>query len=418
MTSDVSTLAVKPRDFVITRRHLIFAAVILLIIGVAVFLYRQRAVEVQLASPVYEDIETSVSASGNVVPTNDFASRATFAGIVDNIYVRLGQEVRPGQQLLQMRDQFAQSRVNHARAALLTAELNAQNVRMNGSKEDRIAQASDLDRAQNEQNAASRALATMQQLHQGGSASDAEVAAAAQRLSAANAVLQGAKARSQSRYRPEDLRTTEEKVAAEKANLAGERVSYTNANVIAPIRGTVYLLPARQYDFVQMGADLVHVADLKKLSVRASFYEPDIRQLKTGEPVRITWGNGAPGRTWYGRLESKPMAVTGDGVLRTGVCTVDIMSDTDGLPVNTSVTVTATVQKHSHVMTLPREAVREEGPNHFVYRVVGGRLKQTPVQIGLVNAMKAEITSGLKNDDQVAVHAAPGESLRNNLRVK
>jgi hypothetical protein len=162
----------------------------------------------------------------------------------------------------------------------------------------------------------------------------------------------------------------------------------------------------------------VHVADLKKLSVRASFYEPDIRQLKTGEPVRITWGNGAPGRTWNGRLESKPMAVTGDGVLRTGVCTVDITSDTDGLPVNTSVTVTASVQKHSHVLTLPREAVRDEGPNHFVYRLVGGRLKQTPVQIGLVNAMKAEITSGLKSDDQVAVHAEAGGSLRNNIRVK
>ena len=418
MTSDVSTLAVKPRDFVITRRHLILAGVVLLIVAAGVFLYRQRAIEVQLVSPVFEDIESTVSANGNVAPTNDFAARATFAGIVDNLYVHLGQEVRPGQKLLQMRDQFAQSRVDHARAALLTAELNAQNVRMNGSKEDQIAQASDLERAQNEQNAASRALATVQQLHQVGSASDAEVASASQRLSAADAALQAARDRSQARYRPEDLKSTEEKIAAEKANLAGERVSYTNANVVAPIRGTVYLLPVHRYDFVQMGADLVHVADLKKLSVRASFYEPDIRQLKTGEPVRITWGNGAPGRTWNGRLESKPMAVTGDGVLRTGVCTVDITSDTDGLPVNTSVTVTASVQKHSHVLTLPREAVRDEGPNHFVYRLVGGRLKQTPVQIGLVNAMKAEITSGLKSDDQVAVHAEAGGSLRNNIRVK
>lgn len=418
MTSNVSTVAIKPHDFVVTRRHMVIAGVIVLLFGVAVLLYRQRAIEVQLASPTYEDIETSVSATGNVIPTNDFAARATFSGIVDNIYVRLGQRVKPGQKLLQLRDQFAQARVDNAHAALATAELNAQNVRMNGSKEDRIAQASDLERAQNEQNAASKSLATLQQLRRAGSASDAEVAAASQRLDTANAALVAAKQRSQARYRPEDVKSTEAKIAADKANLAGERVSYGNANVASPIEGTVYLLPLNRYDFVQMGADLVHVADLKKLSVRASFFEPDIRLLKTGEPVRIAWGSGAPGRTWSGRLESKPMAVTGDGVLRTGICTVDITSDTDGLPVNTSVTVTATVQKHTHVMTLPREAVRDEGAEHFVYRVVGGRLKRTPVQIGLVNAMRAEIIDGLKGDDQVAVHGSGGEGLRDNLRVK
>lgn len=416
--SDVSTLAVKPRDFTLTRGRLIIAGAVPLIIGVAVFLYRQRAVEVQPVSPVYEDIETSVSATGSVIPTNDFAARATFSGIVDNIYVRLGQKVQPGQKLLQLRDQFAQSRLDNARAALMTSEVNAENMRQNGTKEDRIAQASDLAKAQSEQSAAEKALATVQQLRKVGSTSDAEVASATQRLDAANAALQAARERSQSRYRPEDLKNTEAKIAADKANLAGESVSYRNANVVSPIQGTVYLLPVNRYDFVQMGAELVHVADLKKLSVHASFFEPDIRQLKTGEPVRITWSSGAPGRTWNGRLESKPMAVTGDGVLRTGICIVDIASDSDGLPVNTNVTVTATVQRHTHVMTLPREAVRDEGASHYVYRIVGGRLKKTLVQVGLVNAMRAEITSGLKSDDQVAVHASAGEGLRNSLRVK
>lgn len=418
MTSNASTVAVKTHDLVLTRRHLIFAGATVLLFGGAVLLYRQRAVEVKLVSPEYEDIETSVSATGNVIPTNDFAARATFSGIVDNIYVRLGQSVQPGQKLIQLRDQFAESRLDNARAALLNAELNAQNLQMNGSKEDRIAQASDLQRAQNEQNAASKALATLQQLRQVGSASDAEVAAATQRLNTANAALYSAQERSQSRYRPEELKSTEAKIAAEKANVAGERVSYRNANVVSPIAGVVYLLPLKRYDFVQMGAELVHVADLKKLSVRASFFEPDIRLLKTGEPVRITWVTGAPGRTWSGKLESKPMAVTGDGVLRTGICTVDITSDTEDLPVNTSVTVTAAVQKHSHVMTLPREAVRDEGPDRYVYRVVDGRLKKTSVQIGLVNAMRAEITGGLQSSDQVAVHASSGGSLKNNLRVK
>lgn len=418
MKSEALTSTANPREFVLTRRHLIFAGAVAAVLVVVVFLYRQRAVEVQLTSPTYEDIETTVSAKGNVIPTNDFAARAAFAGIVDNIYVHLGEKVRPGEKLLQMRDQFAESRVENARAALLSAELNAQNVRSNGSKEDQIAEASELARAQNEQAAAAKSLATIQQLHAAGSTSDTEVTAARQRLDTADAALKAARQKADSRYTPEDLKSTEAKIVADTANLAGERVSYRNANVISPIVGTVYLLPVSRYDFLQMGADLVHVADLKKLSVRASFYEPDIRQLETGEPVRITWPIGAPGRSWAGKLESKPMAVTGDGVLRTGLCTVDITSDTDDLPVNTSVTVTATVEKHAHVLTLPREAVRDEGSGHFVYRVEGDRLKKTAVQVGLVNAMKAEITSGLTKDDQIAIQAAEGRSLRNNLRIK
>jgi len=417
MTSNASALTAKPHDFVLTRRPFVISGAVVALIGLAVIVYRQRAIDVELVKLKYEDIESTVSAKGSVVPTNDFAARATFSGIVDNIYAHLGQRVERGQKLLQLRDQFAGARVDSARAALLAAELNRENLRSNGSKDDQIAQAADLRKAQDEQSAAAKSLATIQQLRQVGSTSDAEVIAAKQRLDTANAALEAAQQRSQGRYGVQDLKSAEAKIAAQKANLAGERVSYQNANVNSPIEGTVYLLPVSRYDFVQMGADLVHVADLRKLSVRASFYEPDIRELKTGESVKITWPTGAPGRSWEGRIEAKPVAVTGDGVLRTGICTVDITSDTDGLPVNTSVTVTATVEKHSHVMTLPREAIRDEGSRHFVYRVNGGRLEKTQVEIGLVNAMQAEITKGLKEDDQIAVHAKGGEALRDGVRV-
>jgi hypothetical protein len=60
MTSDVSTLAFKPRDFATTGRRAIVAGVTLLVIVVGVFLHRQRAIEAQLATPAYEDTETTI----------------------------------------------------------------------------------------------------------------------------------------------------------------------------------------------------------------------------------------------------------------------------------------------------------------------------------------------------------------------
>ena len=415
--SETSTLPYPVAGFKLRRWHLIAAGMVVLLSGVWIVLRQQRAVDVELTSPVYEDIESTVSATGTVTPAVDFAARAAFAGIVDKLYVHVGESVRQGQLLAYLRDQYAGSRVKSAQAALQAAELNDQNLKMNGSNEERIAEATELEHATSEQAAAAKALATLQQLRQAGSASDAEVANATQHLGASNAALAAAQQKAHARYKPEDLKNAALKVAADKASLEAERVSYGNAHIASPIAGTVYVLPVKQYDFVQMGADILHVADLKKLAVRASFYEPDIKQLRAGEPVRITW-NGAPGHTWNGRLESRPMAVSGEGVLRTGECMVTIDGDTDGLPVNTNVTVTATVQKHAHVLTLPREAVREEGAQHFVYRVSGSELKKTPVNVGLVNAMKIEITSGLDPADRVAVRVLGDGKLENNARVK
>jgi len=225
MTNNVSTLAAKPHDFVLRRAHLVIAGAVVITLVVAVFLYRQRAIEVELVAPRYEDIESTVSAKGNVFPTDDFAARATFSGVVDDIYVHLGEKVHRGQKLVQLRDQFAESRVNNARAALLSAELNDENLRSNGSRDDQISQATDLEKAQSEQAAAAKSFSTIERLRQVGSTSDAEVNSARQRLDTANALLQAAKQRSQARYRPLDLKSAEAKVEANRASLAGEKSS-------------------------------------------------------------------------------------------------------------------------------------------------------------------------------------------------
>lgn len=417
MTNEAAASPAPPSVRILNRRHLFLLTAAVAVMSAVIFLYRERAVEVQLTSPVYEEIESTVSANGTVIPLDDFPGRATFSGIVDKLYVRLGEHVRPGQMLARMRDQYATSRLATARAALKTAELEDKNVRMNGSKDDRITVTSDLERAQAEQASAAKALSTLRQLQRVGSASDAEVSTAAQRLETANAAVEAAKERSQSRYRPEDLQNVEAKIAADKASVAAERVSYNNANIASPIEGTVYLIPVKQYDFVQMGADLLHVADLKKLAVQANFFEPDIKELSVGEPVRITW-IGAPGQVWHGKVQTKPIAVTGEGVLRSGQCTILLTDGAQGLPVNTSVTVIAVSTRHAHALTLPREAVHMEGSNHFVFRVDGSRLRKTPVQVGLVSALRIEVTSGLRPGDKVAIRAVNGGRLRNGMRIK
>jgi HlyD family secretion protein len=170
------------------------------------------------------------------------------------------------------------------------------------------------------------------------------------------------------------------------------------------------------YDFVPAGTDLLHVADLSHIEVRAEFEEPYIARLQAGEQVTVTW-DGAPGRTWHGHIDETPMAVTRTGDKRVGNCVIALDDDHGDLPLDTDVAVIVTTAQSRHVLTIPREALRTEGQEQFVYRVEDGALKKTPVTTGLANAMEIEIRSGLKPDDTIAMHATGDASLTDGLRV-
>ena len=189
-------------------------------------------------------------------------------------------------------------------------------------------------------------------------------------------------------------------------------------DVRAPFAGTVYALPVTQYQFVAGGEALVQVANLRKLQIRAYFDEPEIGQLKLGQPVSIVWA-AKPTQQWHGHIVAVPTTIiTYGGTRNVGECLISV-DDADGvlLP-NTNVTVTVTELEHRNVLSLPREALQTQGMNNYVYRIVGERLVKTPIQVDLTNNERFEITGGLNEGDLVALGATSEVELTDGLRVK
>ena len=390
---------------------------IISVVATVAHLTKPDMLEVRVASPTFQNIESSVSTIGKVVPVGEFQARANFSGMVEKVYVQVGQKVSPGQLLIKMKDPFARSRVAAANAALQSVEVNNENVERNGSQEDRINFAAERTRAELEQSAAVKALSALKQLKQNGSASDSEVVAAEQRLRAADASLQALNERSTNRYSAKDTASWKAKVAEAQASLDAEKVTFANANITSPISGTVYLLPVMQYDFVPMGADLLRVADLTKLEVHANFDEPDVGKLMVGQPVKIKW-DGKPGQIWQGHIKHAPMAVVTSGPRSVGECTIEVDDSKGDLPANTNVDVVVTTKSSTHAMTIPREALHTEGSANYAYRVVGDKLVKTPVDIGIVNLAGVEITKGLSPNDVIALHALNNQELRDSLQIR
>lgn len=393
------------------------AALLALVLAGWIVSLRMRETEVQTVTPIRQEIDATVASSGVVVPVHDYPVRANFSGLIEKINARVGQKVRAGQILVQMKDQYAVPRLDTARAALEESEANLQNAEQSGTQDDRIGYAADLARAESDRDGAVMALASLKKLEQRGSVSEAEVLNGMRQLKMDQIALDALQQRMTHRYSAAEIASLRARVREKKDELAAEHVSWANANISSPMAGTIYILPVRQYDFVSSGTELMHVADLSQFEVRLNFYEPDLPRLETGQAATIQW-DGEPNKTWSGTVVSRSMAVDRSGPLNVGHCLVMLTSPIGDLPIDSSVTVTVTTQKHPNALTIPHQALHESGPEKYVYVVSGGRLRKTPVTVGLVNDMTVEITNGLSGHEKVALRAANGAALENGRRVK
>ena len=412
-------MASNPKSSRSTRYVIWGLALIVLVAAVyAVRSLTHERVPVHVDQVTYGDVVKTTSTNGRVEASHDFQAHAVAAGQVREIYVEVGEKVKAGQLLLKMDDQYALASLAHAQSTLRDAELAVSDVEQGGSQEERTTNAADLSRARFQLQQDQVTLAARQKLQQQGAASAAEVAEAQHNVELDQNNLHSIEQRSTQRYGQADRARTEAELADAKAAVAAAQSGYANADIRTPISGTVYYLPVSKYDYVSTDQpDLVYVADLKQLQITAYFDEPEIGSLAAGQAVRIVW-DAKPGMTWHGHVTQAPTTIISYGVRNVGECYISV-DDADGvLKPNSNVTVYVTTAQDIHVLNIPREALRYDGAQAYVYRVVGNKLVRTPVTTGIINSNSAEIASGLAEGDTVAGTPASTQELSDGLDVR
>ncbi|WP_433964169.1 efflux RND transporter periplasmic adaptor subunit [Tunturiibacter gelidiferens] len=353
----------------------IFLAII--IIGFIIVRSSTRdLIGVRVAVVDHQNIVSSVSNLGKVEPIEEFPASAAAPGVVEKIYVHVGQQVKAGQLLLKMDDADAVAKIAAANAAVHTAEATLHDISQGGSQDERIGLSGDLRHAEQQQQQAAKDLAAFKALQEKGAASASEVASAEQRLLTAESSVTGLQARSTQRYGATDRTRAQAQLADARAALAAAQAAYANDNIRAPFAGTVYSIPVSAYDFVPAGENLLDLADLNRIQVRAYFDEPEIGKLAVGQPVKIVW-DAKPTQTWHGHISRAPSTVITYGTRNVGECIIAVDDARGDLLPNTNVTVTVTTSQRFNVLSVPREALHTEGGD-FVFRVVNNRLVRTP----------------------------------------
>jgi HlyD family secretion protein len=387
---------------------------------VLVFYIRSQhsLVEVTAARVEPQTLTQTKATNARVEPLENYEAHAPLAGVVAKVFVQRGQQVQSNQELIRMDDTDARKEVLTAEASLASSRLALQNAEHGGTVAERVSSTADIDAARTQVQQDQNSLAALEKLQAQGAASANEVAQAQHQLAAAQAKVTELQASKGARYSAGDLQAQRAQVAEAQAGVDAAKSAYAGVDIHAPFAGTVYAVPVTQYQFVPAGETLVQVANLRKLQVRAYFDEPEIGQLKVGQPVTIVWA-AKPNELWHGHILAVPTTIITYGGTRNVGETLISVDDADGvlLP-NTNVTVTVTESKHEDVLSLPREALQTSGMSNYVFRIVGDRLVKTPVQVGLLNNERFEITGGLNRGDLVALGAVTEAELTDGLHVK
>ncbi len=208
-------------------------------------------------------------------------------------------------------------------------------------------------------------------------------------------------------YAPIDLEHAEANVANAQAAYEAQLDVLRRENVRAPFAGTVYSVLVHASDFVQAGDKLLQMANLKQIQIRAYFDEPEIRNLTIGEPVKIVW-EAETHRVWHGRVIRTPTTIIAYGTRNVGEALISVDDADETLLPNTNVTITVTLLDVPNALIVPREAFHADDTGNYVFRVIDGRLRRTPVKVGNMNLTQVQILSGLSQGAVVALTAPDG----------
>ena len=399
------------------RKRAILVVLGLVVVLIAYFALRKRPPAVPVVEVMRSDLNASITSNGKVEPISPFVAHAEFATFVANVNATEGQPVHRGEVILTLDAADVRAQLAQARADLLAAQNDLRNAR-NGGPPDEVAQlrgdlaaarvqAANLERNEKElEDLVAKQVATQDELAQ----TRANLAKARANLQALEAKKQDLAQRSASIVESAGLRVSQ---AQDQVQALAEKVR--SATVIAPFDGTLYSLPVKAGDYVTIGDTLAEMADLHHVRVRAFVDEPDLGGLEPNQDVEITW-DAKPGKTWTGHTEQIPKQVVSRGMRSVGevLCSID-NAKLELLP-NVNVEVRILVNERRGVVIVPREAVGEDGGQHYVFVVEGNTVQRRNITVGIANASNYEVLAGLTEGDRVALPR--DRRLRNGMEIR
>jgi HlyD family secretion protein len=309
--------------------------------------------------------------------------------------------VAKGQIIAELSQPGLQEEIDAAVAREAQARADLQTLQAGGRSAETAEIDASVNRLKSDRAAAQKTLESLERLQQKQAATAFEVDQARQGLQSLDVQIQGLEHRRGAVVGSGDLAAAKAKVEEAEASVRLEKSRTGEGIINAPMAGTIYDLPARAGAFLNPGDPVASVGVLNPVRVRVYVDEPELGRVAPGESVRITW-DALPGKEWNGTVEKRPSEVVALGTRQVGevLCTID--NAAYELVPGTNINAFILTQVVNNALTIPKEAVRRDnGIGVFVLQP-DSTVRWQPIKTGASDALRVEVTSGLKDGDQVA----------------
>jgi len=351
---------------------------------------RGAAVAIRTAKPQRIAIQRQVDLAGTLASIDQARVSSEVAGMVREVPVNLGQEVKAGQVLVRLDPRELEIALRRAESQLrqTEAQLGIDGVKVKEPPPDEDIAAVRTAAANRDDARAQLARAT--RLRSRNLLAQADLDTAETRVKVTDAAYQAAL----------------ENVHSLKASLQDRRAAFElaqkkleDALIRAPVAGSVSERLAQPGEFIRENTPVIALVQLNPLKVVTGIQEKYAGIIRPGLTVQFRV-ESFPDRLFEGKVEFVSPSV--DQATRTFTVEVLVNNSDRKLKPGFFAKGTILVQRDENVLAVPEETVSTLAGVAAVFIVEGDKVRQQTVELGAREGKNLEVNSGLQGNETLA----------------
>src|SRR3954467_9725272 len=351
---------------------------------------RGAPVATQAARVQRMSVQREVDLSGTLLSPEQAKISSEVAGIIREVRVQLGTEVKAGDVLVRLEPRELQFAADRAESALRQVEAQLGIDRAHDKEPPADEQIASVRQAIANRDDARQAFERAQNLNGRGLLTRADRDTAETRLKVTEANYQAA------------LDT----VHSLKASLQDRRASYelaqkklADAVIKAPVAGSISERLVQPGEFIRENTQVATIVQMSPLKLKSAIQEKYASLIRPGQTVRFDV-EAFLNRTFTGKVAYVSPSV--DQAIRS--LAVEALPDNPDRPLNPGFSPKGVVLTRidEQVIAVPEDAISTLAGVSTVYVIDGGKARQQQIGLGARQNKLVEVTSGLTGDEMLA----------------
>jgi len=349
------------------------------------------AVQVHTAAVQRISIERQVDISGTLASTDQAKVSSEVAGVVQQVFVELGTEVKPGQVLVKLDPTELQLALQRAESALrqTEAQLGIDAVKFKEPPPDE--EIPSIRTALANRDDARAQLARARRLMSQKLLPQADLDTAETRVKVTEANYQAAL---------ENVRALKASLQDRRASLELAKKKLNDASIRSSVGGQVSEKFVQPGEYIRENTPVVSVVQMNPLKLKTAVQEKYASTIKQNQPAQFQV-ESFPDAVFIGRVAYISPAV--DQTTRT--FQVEILVDNRDRRLKPGFFAKGIIQTKldENVMAVPEEAISQLAGMSSVFAIADNKARQLTITIGSAKGNLVEVVSGLNGDEVLAV---------------